>query len=276
MDQKRWKKEGPEGLRSFKRPVWVLLRFLAGTTLTAPKLEHFTTCIQSACPQVWRGQREDTGNNEERGVNSSLLTPPPAPLLLFTALWFLFDWRSSGWLLPPTSPLPYPANCTPTEVFMGRPTGCWAHQEIKVSSSSTWAAAHCDLFNSSRVNITDACEAEISAEELDDPQWGRRSVSFLLPSKHTHKIQAQFPFFFIFISQLSFFQAIILGGLQKRGLLNATGRSQLLASSEQFQEETDDREREWNRFSGCMIFKKKNLLYCQNISRTVQLLNNSS
>ena len=128
-------------------------------------------------------------------------------------------------VLPPTAPLPYPANCTPTEVFMGGPTGCSAHQEIKVSSSSTCAAAHCDLFNSGRVNITDACKAEISAEELDDPHCGCRSVSFLLPSKHTHthKIRAQFSVIFRRSSSVH-----VLTGLRKRGLLNVAGRSQLL------------------------------------------------
>lgn len=73
---------------------------------------------------------------------------------------------------------------------MGRPTGCSAHQEIKVSSSNKWAVAHCDLFNSNRVNITDACKAGITVEELDDLCCGSGSLSFLL--WFTHIIRAHF------------------------------------------------------------------------------------
>lgn len=62
---------------------------------------------------------------------------------------------------------------------MGRLTGCSAHREIKVSSSKC-AIAHCDLFNSNRVNITGACKAGITVEELDDLGCGSGSVSFLL------------------------------------------------------------------------------------------------
>lgn len=73
---------------------------------------------------------------------------------------------------------------------MGRLTGCSAHQEIKVSSSSKCAVARCDLFNSNRVNITDACKAGITVEELDDLRRGSGSVSFLL--WFTHKNQSSF------------------------------------------------------------------------------------
>lgn len=71
---------------------------------------------------------------------------------------------------------------------MGRPTGCSAHREIKVSSSSKCAVAHCDLFNSNRVNITDACQAGITVAELDVLRHDSGSVSFLL--WFTHKDQS--------------------------------------------------------------------------------------
>lgn len=73
---------------------------------------------------------------------------------------------------------------------MGRLTGCSAHHEIKVSSSKC-AVAHCDLFNSNRANIADACKAGITVEELDDLHFGRGSVSFLLWFTHT-RIRAYF------------------------------------------------------------------------------------
>lgn len=63
---------------------------------------------------------------------------------------------------------------------MGRLTGCSAHQEIKVSSSSKCAVARCDLFNSNGVNITDACEGGITVLELDGLRRDGGSVSFLL------------------------------------------------------------------------------------------------
>lgn len=71
---------------------------------------------------------------------------------------------------------------------MGRLTGCSAHQEIKVSSSSKCAIAHSDLFNSNRVNITDACKDGITVEELDLCCGSRQ-----LPSCcGSHKNQSQF------------------------------------------------------------------------------------
>lgn len=71
---------------------------------------------------------------------------------------------------------------------MGRPTGCSAHREIKVSSSSKCAVAHCDLFNSNRVNIADACQAGITVVELDVLRHDSGSVSFL--PQFTHKDQS--------------------------------------------------------------------------------------
>lgn len=73
---------------------------------------------------------------------------------------------------------------------MGRLTGCSAHKEIKVSSSSKCAVAHCDLFNSNGVSITDACKTGITVVELDGLRCDGGSVSFLL--WFTHKNQSIF------------------------------------------------------------------------------------
>lgn len=70
---------------------------------------------------------------------------------------------------------------------MGRPTGCSAHQEIKVFPTSKCALVRCDLFNSNRVNITDACKAGITVAKLDGPRRDRRSVSFLLWFAHKNR-----------------------------------------------------------------------------------------
>lgn len=133
-----------EGWSRWQRPVWGLLQFLAGTTWTTLKLQHFPAAIPSACPQVLRGRRETLPITKSEVstpptiVNETtsewLYSPhtPPTPLPLFTILWFVFDWGSTRLVL---SPLPTQGNCTP-EVFMGSLTGCSAHQEIKVSSSS--------------------------------------------------------------------------------------------------------------------------------------------
>lgn len=74
---------------------------------------------------------------------------------------------------------------------MGRLTGCSAHQEIKVSSSSKCDVVHCDLFNSNRVNITDACKAGITVEELDDLTL-RQGISFLPAVVHTQESELTF------------------------------------------------------------------------------------
>lgn len=50
---------------------------------------------------------------------------------------------------------------------MGRPTGCSAHREIKVSPTNKCALVRRDLFNSNRVNITDARKAGITVAKLD-------------------------------------------------------------------------------------------------------------
>lgn len=63
---------------------------------------------------------------------------------------------------------------------MGRPTGCSAHQEIKVSPTSKCAFVQGDLFNSSRGKVTDACKAAITVAKLDGRRRDRGSVSFLL------------------------------------------------------------------------------------------------
>lgn len=60
-----------EGWGRWRRPVWGLLRFLAGTTWTTPKLQLFTTSIPSACPKGLGRSEGDTANNWERGVNPS-------------------------------------------------------------------------------------------------------------------------------------------------------------------------------------------------------------
>lgn len=108
---------------------------------------------------------------------------------------------------------------------MGRLTGCSAHQEIKVSSSSKCAVAHCDLFNSNRVNVTDACKAGITVEELEDLRCGSGSVSFLLWFTHKNhfSVMSDHP------------QDMGLAS-QKRGFLNISVQSQLLAMLRQFQE----------------------------------------
>lgn len=99
----------------------------------------------------------------------------------------------SFFFLSPPLPSPFPS-IVPPEVFMGRPTGCSAHQEIKVSSSSQCAVAHCDLFNSNRVNITDACKAGITVAELDVLRRDTGSVFFMLWL--TYKSWSPFFFFF--------------------------------------------------------------------------------
>lgn len=71
---------------------------------------------------------------------------------------------------------------------MGRPTGCSAHQEIKASPTSQCALLRCDLFNSGRANVTDACKAGITVAKLDGRRRARGSVSFLL--WFTHKNQS--------------------------------------------------------------------------------------
>lgn len=70
---------------------------------------------------------------------------------------------------------------------MGRPTGCSAHQEIKVSPPSKCAFVRCDLFNCSRVNVTDACKAGITVAKLDGRRRDRGSVSFLLCFTHENR-----------------------------------------------------------------------------------------
>lgn len=124
--------------------------------------------------------------------------PTPLPLLAnsvvciwpgvcrFLLLFFFF-------FLSPPLPSPFPS-IVPPEVFMGRPTGCSAHQEIKVSSSSQCAVARCDLFNSNRVNITDACKAGITVAELDVLRRDTGSVFFLLWLTHENRN----PFFLFF------------------------------------------------------------------------------
>lgn len=81
-------------------------------------------------------------------------------------------------LLSPISP-PSPHWIVLAEVFMGKLAGCSAHCKIKASSAKC-AVAHHDLFNSSRVNITDACKAGIRVQKLDDPHCVGRSISFLM------------------------------------------------------------------------------------------------
>lgn len=90
---------------------------------------------------------------------------------------------------------------------MGKLTGCSAHQKIKASSSKC-AVAHHDLFNSNRVNITDACKAGITLQNLDDLHCGSRSVSFLM--RLTHKNQSSV------VSNGQSSSGYGLGGLQKK------------------------------------------------------------
>lgn len=102
-------------------------------------------------------------------VTLSLFTLPlHFPCSQFCGLYLAGGLQISSLLffLSPPLPSPFPS-IVPPEVFMGRTTGCSAHQEIKVSSSSQCAIARCDLFNSNRVNITDACKAGITVAELD-------------------------------------------------------------------------------------------------------------
>lgn len=163
-------------------------------------------------PQVWWGQTEIEPNNREWGVNPShhcqrgptwewLYPSSPShstslarnsvvciwPGVCRFLLFFFF------FFLSPPLPSPFPS-IVPPEVFMGRPTGCSAHQEIKVSSSSQCAVARCDLFNSNRVNITDACKAGITVAELDVLRRDTGSVFFLLWLTHENLS----PFFFFF------------------------------------------------------------------------------
>lgn len=105
---------------------------------------------------------------------------------------------------------------------MGRLAGCSAHQEIKVSSSSKCAVAQCDLFNSNRVNITDACKAGITVAELDVLRRDSGSVSFLLRFTHTS------------FSVMDNHPRDVAS--QYRGFLNASVKSQLLAILGEFQE----------------------------------------
>lgn len=60
---------------------------------------------------------------------------------------------------------------------MGKLTGCSAHQKIKASSSKC-SDAHHDLFNSNRVNITDACKDGITVEGPGRATL-RRQIRFL-------------------------------------------------------------------------------------------------
>lgn len=117
MDQwrKKKKRRRTRGLGSevvWARTIWELLRFLAGTSWTTPKWQHIMKSIPSACPQVWRGQTEmlaATGSEVlippsiVRGTTSEQLHPPTT-LPLFTALWFVFDWRSTGQFYHPPPP----------------------------------------------------------------------------------------------------------------------------------------------------------------------------
>lgn len=89
---------------------------------------------------------------------------PPTPLPLFTILRLVFDWGSTDQFYHHFAP-PRPLLIVPPEVFMGRPTGCSTHQEIKAPSLSKCALARCDLFNLNRVNITYACKTGITVAE---------------------------------------------------------------------------------------------------------------
>lgn len=164
-------------------PVWGLLRFLAGTTWTTPKkkLQHFTTSIPSGLQRsegdTAKVSTPPTIVNEptsERPHRSSPLLPH-FPYSLFCGLYLTEG--STGRFYHPAHPLPTPTWIVPPEVFTGRLTGCSAHQGIKVSSPSICAVVRRDLFNSNRVNITDACKAGITVEELDDLRRGSGSVS---------------------------------------------------------------------------------------------------
>lgn len=78
-------------------------------------------------------------------------------------------YLTGGWQISFITTLSLPPSLwiVSLEVFMGRPTGCSAHQEIKVSPTSKCAFVRCDLFNSGRVNVTDACKAGITVARLD-------------------------------------------------------------------------------------------------------------
>lgn len=80
-------------------------------------------------------------------------------------------------LPPPRPPELYPRRCL---------WGGW--QDVRPTRRSK---SHCDLFNSYRVNITDACKAGITVAELDVLRRDSGSVSFLLRFTHT-RIRARF------------------------------------------------------------------------------------
>lgn len=110
----------------WQRPVWGLLRFLAGKTWTTPKLQHFTTSIPSASPQVWRGQREILPITESEvstpppivnGAISERLPPssPSSPPSL-SHYSVVCIWLQVGFITPPHSSPPH-LNCNPGGVY---------------------------------------------------------------------------------------------------------------------------------------------------------------
>lgn len=199
MDQWRKKKEEEEDAgdgiwgrlsEDYLRVVAVLGRDTLNNTKTAAYHEIHPLRLPSGLER----SDGDAGSNWERGVNPSLhcrrdhirATAPSYYTSLIHCAVVCISLEVHRSVLPPTSPLPPP---NPTELylieaFMGRLTGCSAHQEIKVTWSKC-ALACCDLFNCFRVNITDACKAGIM-EELDELHCGSRSVSFLLGFTNTH------------------------------------------------------------------------------------------
>lgn len=236
MNQKR--RRGVEGVRAevIDRGLFEgCCRLLAGQE----QLEQHQNCSISnnPSPQVWRGQTEILPITE-----SEVSTPPtivkgatwewlqPSSPSYSTSLVHysvVSIWQGGGtdWFLSPPHPSPSPW-IVPPEVFMGRLAGCSAHQEIKVSSSSKCAVAQCDLFNSNRVNITDACKAGITVAELDVLRRDSGSVSFLLRFTHT-RIGARF-------SVMDNHPRDVAS--QYRGFLSTSVKSQLLAILGQFQE----------------------------------------
>lgn len=172
---------------------------------------------------------------------------PPSPLPLFARLRFVFDRGSTARFyhrrIPPPS-----LWIVSLEVFMGRPTGCSAHQEIKVSPTNKCALVRCDLFNSNRVNITDARKAGVTVAKLDGWRRDLPSLSFLL--WFTHKDPS----------------SICSNGWQScsRGTAARGAKLQLLVISEPLRDEADVwRRQEQQRENTQLQFHLSYLIYEQ-------------
>lgn len=177
----------------WQRPVWGLL---AGTTWTTLKLQRFKTTIPSACPQAWRSE------GDKRSITESKVATPPTivrgatseqldPLPLLRHFPYVVCIRMGVYrsvfitLLTP----PHPSELYPQRCLWG------GRQDVRPTrTSKSPLQVNVPLLAvvtfSTQTGLTDACEAGITVDELDDQPRGSGSVSFLL--WFTHKRQRSF------------------------------------------------------------------------------------